>query len=399
MRGNSLRLHHVLLALALPIQLAACASNDRLPALPIADAPAARVLDIPNARFYASGDSARIAAFAESALLKRSRSGTRAREFSFLAISGGGENGAFGAGLLAGWSERGTRPKFDVVTGISTGALSAPFAFLGPAYDRRMRDVYTSINADDIFQKHSPILATLTNEALTDTTPLRELILEQMSADFVRRIAEEYSKGRLLLILTTNLDQGRAVIWNIGAIAESAHSKARELIVDILLASAAIPGVFPPVMLDVTANGKRYQEMHVDGGLIAQAFLYPPSYSPSHLRDKRLRHRLPKRRVAYIIRNGRVKRAEAEVKRKTLDISKHAISTMIASSGVNDTYRIFVTTERDDIKFRLAHIKNDFDVVSPGPFDREYMNALYQYGYRLGRRGYHWRDRPLDFSN
>lgn len=385
--------------LLLPIMLASCANNDRLPALSIADAPAARVLDIPNARFYASGDSARIAAFAENALLERSQSIAKAREFSFLAISGGGENGAFGAGLLAGWSKRGTRPKFDVVTGISTGALSAPFAFLGSAYDERMRAVYTSIDADDIFQKHSPLLATLTHEALTDTTPLRELILEEMSADFVRRIADEYSKGRLLLILTTNLDQGRAVIWNIGAIAQSEHPKARELIVDILLASAAIPGVFPPVMLDVTADGKRYQEMHVDGGLIAQAFLYPPSYSPSHLRDSRLRHELPKRRIAYIIRNGRVKRAEAHVKRKTLDISKHAISTIIASSGVNDTYRIYATTKRDGIKFRLAHIKNDFDVVSPGPFDRKYMNALYQYGYQLGRRGYRWRKRPLDFSN
>jgi hypothetical protein len=140
-------------------------------------------------------------------------------------------------------------------------------------------------------------------------------------------------------------------------------------------------------MLDVTADGKRYQEMHVDGGMIAQAFLYPPSYSPPRLRGKKLRRSLPKKRVTYVIRSGRLRRSEKEIKRQTLAISAQALLAMIASSGVNDAYRIYTTTKSDGFAFRLAYIGADFTVLYPGPFDRKYMNALYQYGYELGVRG------------
>lgn len=388
----------ILVTALLAFLLSGCTGGIRLPALPIESSGAAAILDIPDARFYANRDNKRIAKFTEKLILRRSRSDSSAKEFTFLAISGGGENGAFGAGLLAGWSQHGTRPHFDVVTGISTGALTAPFAFLGSDYDDQMRAVYTKIGPDDIFEKRAPVSSILLGEAMTDTSPLRDMILSQMSDEFVQRIAQEYSKGRLLLVLTTNLDQARAVIWNIGAIAQSSHPRKRELIVDILLASAAIPGAFPPVMLDVTAGGKRHQEMHVDGGLVAQSFLYPSSYSPKHLKRQGLHKKLPKKRVAYVIRNGREKAPEKQVRRKTLDILKSSVSTMIASSGVNDTYRIFLTTKRDGIKFRLAHIKSTFGAVGTGQFDRKYMNALYQYGYGLGRNGYSWRETPLGYS-
>src|SRR5581483_5570112 len=320
-----------------------------------------------------------------------------------LAISGGGDDGAFGAGLLVGWSGRGDRPEFDVVTGVSTGALSAPFAFLGRTYDQQLRDIYTQTGAGDVFAKRPFVLAAIGSDALTDSAPLRSMIAHYVDQDLVQRIAEEYRKGRLLFILTTNLDQGRPVIWNVGAIASSNHPQARDLIVDVLLASASIPAVFPPVMLDVTVGGEKHQEMHVDGGTVAQAFLYPPSFS---LRQAAARLgidagtlRAAKKRIAYIIRNGRLLRAEESVKLQTIAIAKEALSTMIASSGVNDTYRMYLITRRDGVDFNLASIGNDFAVPYKGPFDKDYMQSLFFYGYEKGRAGYRWQKAPPGYAS
>ena len=251
-----------------------CATLERLPAVPYAQAKQADILDIPDARFYVA-ETKQILDTAVKANQRRNLARGVAATRRFLAISGGGDDGAFGAGLLVGWSDRGDRPEFDMVTGVSTGALSAPFAFLGRAYDPQLKAVYTETSASDIFQKRAPLLGAIAGDALTDNTPLRQMISRILDDQMMRRIAEEYRKGRLLFILTTNLDQGRPVIWNIGAIASSSHPKARELIVEVLLASTSIPVVFPPVMLDVTVGGERYQEMHVDGGASSQVFLYP----------------------------------------------------------------------------------------------------------------------------
>src|SRR5215471_2017456 len=251
-----------------------CAMLERLPAVTYAQAKQTDLLDIPDARFYVS-ETKQILNLAVKAAQRRNLArGINATRY-FLAISGGGDDGAFGAGLLVGWSDRGDRPEFDVVTGVSTGSLSAPFVFLGRAYDPQLKAVYTETNANDVFQKNAPLISALTGDSLTSNAPLRAMIARRLDDEMVRKIAEEYSKGRLLFILTTNLDQARPVIWNIGAIASSGNPKARDLIIDVLLASASIPAVFPPVTLD----GERHQEMHVDGGTVAQAFLYPPSVS------------------------------------------------------------------------------------------------------------------------
>src|SRR6185369_1305767 len=192
----------------------------------------------------------------------------------FLAISGGGSNGAFGAGLLAGWTESGKRPQFDIVTGVSTGSLIAPLAFLGPEYDPQLKEIYTSYDTKDIAKKRS-LLKGLTGDAMFSTKPLKELIEKYLDEKLLRAIAVESKKGRLLMVGTTNLDTGRPVLWNIGRIAESGTPEALELARNVLLASAAIPAAFPPVFLDVEVDGKKYQEMHVDGGTTTQAFLYP----------------------------------------------------------------------------------------------------------------------------
>jgi predicted acylesterase/phospholipase RssA len=381
--------------------LLGCTSIERLPAVPNALAPEAEILGIRSARFYLS-DTEAIKSVADLAYRRRALAQSASGPLSFLAISGGGDEGAFGAGLLVGWSEKGDRPKFDVVTGVSTGSLSAPFAFLGREYDEALRAVYTETSAADVFESRPPILAAVANDAIFDSTPLRRMIERNLDDAVVKRIGEEYQKGRLLFVLTTNLDQGRPVIWNIGGIAASGNTKARDLIVSVLLASASIPAVFPPVMIDVTIGNSRYQEMHVDGGTIAQAFLYPPSFS---LKRNANRSQIDKnvavsarKPIAYIIRNSRQSRSEEDVKRQTLSIAKQAIATMTVSSGVNDVYRMYLTTRRDGVDFNLAAIGDDFKLPYRKPFDTEYMRALFAYGFDKGRLGYPWQKLPPGYA-
>jgi predicted acylesterase/phospholipase RssA len=382
---------------AFAVLAAGCATVGRLPAVPLSLSASAVPLNIPDARYYADTDTDRMSALATELYARAKASGLLPKangktpvQRSFLAISGGGDDGAFGAGLLAGWSARGDRPQFSIVTGVSTGALSAPFAFLGPAYDDQLRRIYTETSAGDVFEKRT-IMAAVAEDAMADSAPLRAKIAKFVNREMVQRIAEEYGKGRLLLILTTNLDQGRSVVWNIGAIAASNHPHARDLIVDVLVASAAIPGLFPPVMINVAVDGKQYQEMHVDGGAVAQAFLYPPSFS---LKAKMKEWGIKLAPVAYIIRNGRLYRPEENVERQTLKIAQQAISTMTASSGVNDLYRMYLTTKRDGVAFNMAYIGDDFRVPYKGPFEKDYMNALYEYGFEVGRRGKQWNSAP-----
>jgi len=154
-------------------------------------------------------------------------------------------------------------------------------------------------------------------------------------------------------------------------------------------------------MIDITVDGKRYQEMHVDGGAIAQAFLYPPSLSFKKVREILKRDGLKykkHKRVAYIIRNGRLYRPEADVKRSTLAILTQTTTTMTAASGVNDTYRIYLTTKRDGVGFNLAYIDNDFTLPYKGPFDKDYMRALFNHGFQKGLAGYPWRNTPPGYQ-
>lgn len=396
-----LRIGRCLLAgVLVAVTVSGCATLERLPAVTYAEARQIDILDTPDARFYVS-DTNRIYEVAVKAYQRSSRA-RPARTRNFLALSGGGDDGAFGAGLLVGWSAHGNRPEFDMVTGVSTGALSAPFAFLGRAYDQRLAGMYTETSASDIFQRRPILIAAVASDSLVDNAPLRRLIESNVDTALVQKIAEEYAKGRLLFVLTTNLDQSRPVIWNIGAIAASNNPKARDLIIDVLLASASIPAVFPPVMLDVTVGGQKRQEMHVDGGTIAQVFIYPPTFSLRGAASRlgvdvqELRER---KRVAYVIRNGRFFREDESVQLRTIAIAKEALSTMTMSSGINDTYRMYTLARRDGVDFNLASIGEDFTVPYKGPFDPGYMQALFAYGYEKGRAGHPWRKVPPGYTN
>jgi hypothetical protein len=308
-----------------------------------------------------------------------------------LAISGGGDDGAFGAGLLLGWTAHGDRPTFKVVTGVSTGALSAPFAFLGPEYDAELKTVYTETSARKIFIPRGSLAAVFA-DAMGDTAPLRTMVTTLVDDRMVHRIGEEYEKGRLLLIMSTNLDTGEPCIWNVGAIAASGRPGARRLIIQILMASSAIPGAFPPVLIDLEVDGQHREEMHVDGGVFAQMFLYPPAINVSEA--ARIAGTADRQRDAYIIRNGRLLAAEADVRRRTLPIATRAVSLMIATSGINDMIRIYSTTARDHVGYHLAYIDSDFAQPYKGPFDQTYMRSLFQYGFERGSAGVEWKNEP-----
>ena len=315
---------------------------------------------------------------------------------NYLSISGGGDNGAFGAGLLTGWTAHGDRPKFDLVTGVSTGALIAPFAYLGPDYDPVLTAVYTQTQPSDIFLERG-LLGALFGEAMGDTTPLYGLISRYIDAELLAKIADEYSKtNRWLLVATTNLDTGTPVIWNMGKLAQVGTPEALSLFRKILLASAAIPGIFPPVMIDVVADGKNYQEMHVDGGATMSVFLYPSALGAA----AREQHVLAtsKTRKAYVIRNSRIDADWKEIERDTLSIMGRAVSQLIQSQGYGDLYRIYQTTQRDHVEFNLAYIGADFKFHHEREFDRQYMNALYQYSYSLGKAGYPWAHTPPGYN-
>ena len=384
------------IALGASLVVTGCATPQREPAATLAQSQQVRVLGLPNARFMPS-DVAQLQqefiAAAQREIDARQRAGLHGPlpPMEMLAISGGGDDGAFGAGLLVGWTARGDRPYFKAVTGVSTGALSAPFAFLGPDYDPQLREVYTETTARDIFTPRGK-LAAIFDDAMGDTAPLRDTVSRLLDDHMVQRIGEEYAKGRLLLILTTNLDAGQECIWNIGAIAASGKPGARDLIIKILMASSAIPAVFPPVMIDVEVNGEERQEMHVDGGVFAQAFLYPPGINASDVESTA--GTAGRQRDAYIIRNGRLLAAATDVKRRTLPIASRAVSMMIGTSGVNDMIRIYALTQRDHVGYHLAYIEGDFTLPYKGPFDQAYMRSLFQYGFDRGAAGGEWKDAP-----
>jgi predicted acylesterase/phospholipase RssA len=388
-----------LAAVVVCLLLPGCASLTRLNAVPVDVQDQASIVGLPGARFWADGDpapfrDAMVAAFMrEAALLGATDHQGPLPPAEFLAISGGGENGAFGAGLLVGWTAAGTRPVFKGVTGISTGALTAPFAFLGPDYDDALEEVYTTISAKDVLQERGYITALL-QDALADNAPLRATLGRYFDQAMLDAIAAEHAKGRVLLIGTTNLDARRPVIWNIGEIAASGHPRALEVVHDILIASAAIPGAFPPVMIDVEADGERYQEMHVDGGASAQVFLYPPGMDVHAVSAEA---HITRERRLYVIRNARLDPDWAQVERSTFSILGRAVSSLIQTQGVGDLYRIFLAAERDDFDFHLAYIPTSFTTELKEPFETAYMQELFQVGYDLALDGYPWAKAPPGF--
>lgn len=309
---------------------------------------------------------------------------------SMLALSGGGDNGAFGAGLLVGWSERGDRPEFELVTGVSAGALIAPFAFLGREYDGQLAELFTLYGADQIYQ--TQVLAGLLGgNALANNEPLKELIEKYVDQKMMTRISEERGKGRLLLIGTTNIDAERPVFWDVGRIARLGGVQGLDMLRKVLLASASIPGVFPPVRIPVKVNGKTYEELHVDGGPTREVFFTPADFSFRAL-DRVLGFKVD--RKLYVVLNGKISPEWQPTAENTLTLSQRSLMILLKNQSIGDLTRMHSKARMEGIDYNLAVIPNEFKAPRAKPFDRKYMAALYAEGLKAGRDGITWLKSP-----
>ena len=318
--------------------------------------------------------------------------------YSYLALSGGGSAGAFGAGILNGWTAKGDRPEFKVVTGVSTGALISTFAFLGPDYDDELKEAYTTIDAAHIYVIRG-LLSLIWSESATDNKPFRDMIAKYITEDTLNKVAAEYKKGRRLYIMSSDLDRELPVIWDLGAIASSNSPRRLDLYRQVVLASASIPAVFPPVLIHVTVDGKPYDELHVDGGVFAQSFFIGNSLDLKKIvRDAHPEWKKDAVQRLYVIRNGRID-AQTRVTNRTLgSISGNAITSMLKVSGINDLYRLYVGQLTGELEFYYVAFPIGYVPVSAEEFNKEEMNKEYDMGYQYGSDGIQWLRYPPGYQ-
>jgi predicted acylesterase/phospholipase RssA len=384
------------LALAIPLLVGACAGQPR-PTPPVKGDPYA----LPWGAVLLEGRSASerdplrdelIASLRARAESQLAAGGNGAVAYRVLAISGGGSRGAYGAGVLTGWTQRGDRPEFDVVTGISTGALMATHAFLGSGYDDGLQ-MYRRTGNEDVFKERGK-LAALTQDALLDTAPLRNTLAAMLTEDVVRRVAQEHAKGRRLFIGTTNLDANAFTIWDMGAIAASGRPDSVQRYRDVVLASASFPIAFPPVYFEIERpDGTRYTQMHADGGLRQTVFFYDfleewrEALSAAGVGVERVHREL------YLLNNDRIhtRGRYRPVEGRTLAIAGASIDTLMRQTLLGSVYRLWVTALVGRADLKLAFIPPEFDLSDNSLlFDRDEMEKLYQLGYQRALSGQAW---------
>lgn len=318
-----------------------------------------------------------------------------ASPIQYLSLSGGGMNGAFGAGFLCGWTTQGSRPTFDFVTGISAGALLAPFAFVGTNQDAALRELYAQLQPRDLFQRKG-LWRVLRDDSAFDTTPLRKLLENYITPELLAAIAREHALGRRLWIGTANLDAKRPVIWDMGVIAASGRTDAKDLFIRVMMASAAVPGAFPPVYFDVEAGGGTYDEMHVDGGISRQAFAYGPVLHLDEIRKRLDEAHRTRPAELFIIRNGDLGTHYDPVKPKALPIVMTSLRALTHHQAEGDFYRMFVYAGRDKCSYNLTGIPITFERKSKVEFDPAEMKRLFALGEQMGRTGTSWIHAPWE---
>lgn len=346
-----------------PSPVAAAPKPKPLPPRPpftAAEDAAASIPGIPDARFWADS----IADF---------KNALPSKPGPWLVLSSGGEDGAFGAGFLNGLSASGRRPDYAVVTGVSAGALIAPFAFAGVHYDGALRDAFTKITSADIFEIGA------TPESFVDTWPLKDLMAKEITPALLADIAAQYRAGKRLFVVTTDLDAERSVVWNMGAIAAHGGEQAANLFRNVLLASSSVPGAFPPVLIDVESDGKRFAEMHADGGVGGQFFV-----APAALMAATSDYRLPATDL-FIVADSGLQPDFAVVPRTIEGILTQSVGMAVQVDTRLMLDRAYLLAKRSGIGFSVASIPASFNAPSRGAFDPDYMKALFQAGYDLGK--------------
>ncbi|HEY2464394.1 MAG TPA: patatin-like phospholipase family protein [Steroidobacteraceae bacterium] len=326
------------------------------------------------------GPDQRFSTLASQSVARRVRAQRPGQPVNILALSGGGADGAFGAGALVGLTRSASRPQFSVVTGVSTGALIAPYAFLGPDWDNQLVEVYTSGRAEHLL--HSRGLGALFGSSVYSGTPLKQLVDRYATDDLIQAVAREAATGRLLLVATTDVSTGEPVIWDLGSIAMNGGAGARALFRDVLVASASVPGLFPPVVIRVQEQQAIYDEVHVDG-TIALPFFVPLAFveqtrdagNPSHV---------------YVIVDGRLSEQAGPIRLRARSILSRSVST-----GLNHLFRTNLELTATDAvlegaQFQFAAIPAAYPQRDSFDFRTASMRSLFQFGYRCAQAGRLW---------
>lgn len=306
---------------------------------------------------------------------------TPGRALNILAVSGGGKYGAYTAGVLCGWTENGTRPEFDVCTGISSGALTAALAFLGPRYDQNLSDEFNHLRQKDVL-RFQPVRGLILHRGLASSEPLAEMIDRNLNDQAFADLCAAHRAGRRLFISTVNLTTQRAVIWDVGALATSGRPDARQLVHKVLLAACTIPGFMPPVEFDIELNGVRYKELHVDAGNVIQAFI-------------RTANGLPPTSNVYVLNAGKIYRDPLDEKPRFLRVLGASVSNTMYALFREDTVKLYALCAVTGAHFHLVAMPTDVK-VRPGSmtFNQEEMQLLFRVGRQQAVNGIPWRRTP-----
>lgn len=370
----------ILITGAVVLALASCVNLPRT-AFTEKEQNAAEIPGMPDVRFYSDAPLPEIMRVmnGDAMMAAAQRNGG----LDLLAVSGGAYDGAYGAGILNGWTKSGRRPQFVVVTGVSSGSLIAPLAFLGPDYDPQLKDAYTSGASDSIGDGTDSLLGVI-SEAGPRREALHALVARYVDYKLLRAVAAEHRRGRRLLVVTTNLDAQRAVVWNMGAIASSGGPHALELFRDVLTASCSIPGVFEPTRIRVRGNGREFEELHVDGGVTTNVFMLPDAMLGNADRDKIQGN-------MYVILNTRLTPEFQVVEAKVPDMLGRTVSTLLKAHTKMTVLASMEFAQSAGMGYNLTHmdmpLPKDF---KPG-FNADYMRSVYAIGYRRAAAGDFWR--------
>ena len=383
-------------AAAALLLLVGCASIKRQP-VPIEDMDRAVIPGMPDIRDWGDEPSPHF----QEDLIQSVReaweangSGPDGRPMYALVLSGGGSNGAFGAGYLNGWTETGNRPIFKLVTGISTGALIAPYAFLGADYDDRLEEVFTTVTNKDVYKFRSPFTV-LKKDSFARTDPLALKLEEVIDDGMLRAIAAEHRRGRRLYVGTTNLDAQRLVVWNMGAIAASDRPGSIDLFRKVLLASASIPVAFPPVYIEVEVDGRPFDEMHVDGGVTAEFFLWGAMVDIADAsRELQVDPNQRPPASIYIIRNSQIDAEPAQVEPKLIDIASRSMISVLKAVAMGDLIRVWALATRDGVDFNYIGIPPEHAEADASTFEPGDMRRLFELGRAIAISSEPWRKEP-----
>jgi len=313
--------------------------------------------------------------------------------FNILTLSGGGTRGAFGAGLMYGWDKSGDIPEFDIVTGVSTGAVMATFVFLGGDELERAKDFYTKSHTNDIYT--SSWLSFLGSAYVMNPAPLKKLFAKHFNEALLNRVAAEHAKGRRLYIGTTNIDTGQLVVWDMGAIAASNRTDKYQRFADVIYASSAMPIFLPPQYMSVDIDGKQYSQMHVDGGIYSHVFMIGLLVDWEGVLNLNNDANTDFDVTVYTIANRKYRN------RYSYDPVEQSPGSIISAYVAVETdllfdrsiYRLYTSCVKNDFKFRMVTVPEEINFVDDGKeFNPEKMTKLFNVGYSSGRNGIDWQE-------